>query len=93
MYIDTYGYVQICPGIAIGNAWERPLHRIIEEFNPNGHPVIGPLFNAGPVGLIQVSGVQPDNEYVEPCHSCYSTRRKLIERYPHLIAPRNVYGY
>lgn len=92
VYIDTYGYVQICPGIAIGNAWERPLHRIIQEFNPIKHPVIGPLFNAGPVGLIQVSGVQPDDEYVEPCHSCYSTRRNLIERYPHLLAPRNVYG-
>jgi hypothetical protein len=48
VYVDTYGYVQICPGIAIGNAWEVPLHVIINKYDPHNHPILGPLLHAGP---------------------------------------------
>lgn len=91
-YIDAYGYVQVCPGIAIGNAWERPLHHLIEEFDSRRHMIVQSLLDGGPSKLIQNVAVQPDMEYVDACHCCYSIRRELIDQYPEQLAPRQVYG-
>ena len=91
-YIDAYGYVQVCPGIAIGNAWERPLHYLIEEFDSRRHVILRSLLDGGPSKLIQNLAIQPDQEYVDACHCCYSIRRELIDQYPEQLAPRQVYG-
>ena len=91
-YIDAYGYVQVCPGIAIGNAWERPLHYLIEEFDSRRHVILQSLLDGGPSKLIQNLSIQPDREYVDACHCCYSIRRELIDQYPDQLAPRQVYG-
>lgn len=32
VFVDAYGFVQICPGIAIGNACEKRLKTIIQVF-------------------------------------------------------------
>lgn len=92
LFIDAYGFVQICPGIAIGNVWEHPLGKIIEEFDAGIHPILGALAAGGPTHLIQTLNIKPDQNYVDACHCCYSIRRKLFEQYPHLLAPRQVYG-
>ncbi len=34
VHIDPFGYVHVCQGISIGNAWQKPFSKIIEEFNP-----------------------------------------------------------
>jgi hypothetical protein len=93
VFIDAYGFVQICPGIAIGNAWEAPLHEIIENFDLQSHPILRLLNSRGPSGLMESSAIHPETEYVSTCHCCYSIRLDLIDRYPDWFAPRQVYGF
>jgi hypothetical protein len=91
IYIDTYGYVQICPGISIGNAWKIPLGTIIEEFDAQNHPILGSLAVGGPSKLVEFFDIQTEREYVDACHCCYSIRRELVGQYPDQLAPRQVY--
>lgn len=93
VFIDAYGYVQICPGIAIGNAYNAPLHDIIENFGIQSHAIIRLLKTKGPSGLMKNSAIPPEAEYVSACHCCYSIRRELIDQYPDWFAPRQVYGF
>lgn len=93
VFVDAYGFVQICPGIAIGNACEKPLHTIIQDFDLHEHEILHPIHTQGPSGLIRISNLQPEREYVGPCHCCYLTRQALIDQYPELLGPRNVYGF
>lgn len=93
MYIDAFGYVQICPGIAIGNICEKPLHTIVEEYVPSNHDLIKYLLLQGPAGVIREFNLQPTKKFVGPCHCCYSARGELIDLLPEIVAPRHVYGY
>ena len=93
VFIDAYGYVQICPGIAIGNACEAPLHDIIENFDPQSHAILKLLKAKGPSSLVNDSADLPAEKFVGPCHCCYSIRRHLIDHYPDCFAPRQVYGF
>jgi hypothetical protein len=93
LFVDAYGFVQICPGISIGNACERPLHTIIQDFELMQHQILHPLQAFGPAGLIKVFNMQSDRKYVGPCHCCYSIRRELIDTFPEQLGPRNVYGF
>jgi hypothetical protein len=93
VFVDAYGFVQICPGIAIGNACEKPLHTIIQDFDIQKHEILRPLHAQGPSRMIRVSNHQPEREFVGPCHCCYWTRRELIDRYPEILGPRHVYGF
>jgi hypothetical protein len=92
VHVDPYGYIHICQGICIGNFWEVPLSKIMAEYNPNEHPICGPLIRKGPAGLIEELGLSPQETYVDECHACFSLRRDLLDSYPELLAPRQVYG-
>ena len=59
VHVDPYGNVLFCQGISVGNAWERPLKRIMSELEPGGHPVIGPLMRGGPAALAKETGIRP----------------------------------
>ena len=91
-YIDPYGFVQLCHGIALGNAWETPLSALISQYKADSHPIWGPLMQGGPAELCQVHGIQQTGEYVDACHLCYTARRALLDRFPQYLAPRHVYG-
>jgi hypothetical protein len=93
VFVDAYGYVQICPGIAIGNIWNSALHTLIRDFDPSEHQILKSMLTEGPAGLIRANGLQPSSDYVEPCHCCYSVRRELIDKYQDVLAPRQVYGF
>jgi hypothetical protein len=92
LYIDAYGFVQICPGIAIGNVHERSLDRIVESYKIEQHPILLTLHEEGPSGLIRKTRLNPNTLFVDPCHCCYSARHALIESYPDLLGPHQVYG-
>lgn len=92
VHIDPYGNVQICQGISIGNMWEAPLSQIISEYQPNSHPICGPLIRGGPAELARMIGVPTDTGYVDECHLCYLTRKAAIDKYPDYLMPRQVYG-
>jgi len=92
VHVDSYGNVQICQGISLGNFWEKPLSEIMASYHPDQHPICGPLHQGGPAELVRSLKIEPGEEYVDECHLCFLTRRDLIDRFPQYLAPRQVYG-
>ncbi|MFC1536021.1 radical SAM protein [Candidatus Neomarinimicrobiota bacterium] len=92
VHIDSFGNVQVCQGISIGNMWQKPLSRIIEEYNAEKHPICGPLSTGGPYKLAQIYDVKLKEKFIDECHYCYTVRRSLIGRFPGFLTPLQVYG-
>ena len=92
IHVDPFGNAQICQGLSIGNFWETPLSELIKNYDPDKHPICGPLFRGGPAQLIKKYGVEHEEFYVDECHMCYKARLALIDKYPQYLTPRQVYG-
>jgi len=92
VHVDPFGNIHICQGISIGSFWREPFSRIIANYHPDNHPICGPLNRRGPAGLIEELSLTPQDSYVDECHACFSLRRDLLDDYPEILAPRQVYG-
>jgi hypothetical protein len=92
VHVDPLGYVHICQGISIGNMWKTPLSAIIAHYQPNEHPICGPLIKGGPAELARKYGIAPAAGYVDECHFCFLVRWALLNRFPDFLAPTQVYG-
>lgn len=92
VHIDSFGYVHVCQGISIGNAWQKPFSKIIEEYNPYEDPILEPLIRGGPVALVEKFRLFHEDVYADACHLCYATRLALREKYPEVLAPNQMYG-
>jgi hypothetical protein len=92
VHLDPFGHVHLCQGLSMGNMWERPLATLIRDYDPDSHPICGPLLEGGPALLAKQHDVEHEEEYVDECHFCYLVRLALIDRYPQYLAPRQVYG-
>lgn len=92
IHIDPLGYVHVCQGISIGNAWQKPFSKIIEEYNPYENPILEPLVRGGPVALIEKFGLPHDEVYADACHLCCAARCMLREKYPDMLVPDQMYG-
>jgi MoaA/NifB/PqqE/SkfB family radical SAM enzyme len=93
VHIDPQGNVHLCQGVVLGNVWEKPLKALLEEYEPESHPISGPLLRGGPAALAREHGVPLDEAgYADACHLCYSVRKALLDRFPAALAPPQVYG-
>ena len=92
VHVDSYGNVHLCQGLSMGNMWETPLARLIDEYDGRRHPICGPLLKGGPSALADEYGIELRDEFVDECHCCYTIRKGLLERFPGYLAPRQVYG-
>jgi MoaA/NifB/PqqE/SkfB family radical SAM enzyme len=92
VHVDPLGYVHVCQGISIGNAWKKPFSEIINEYKPNGNPIIAPLLQGGPVALVEENGLAHEETYADACHMCYNARCALRSKYPEILAPSQMYG-
>ena len=94
VHVDPYGNVLFCQGISVGNAWKKPLKKIMEELDPEKHPIIGPLMKGGPAELARRFGVTPKRTYADACHMCYEVRRVLRDRHAvnGILVPDQLYG-
>jgi hypothetical protein len=92
VHIDCFGNVHICQGISIGNMWEKPLGELVAEYEWRSHPICAPLVQGGPAQLVREYGIEHDDGYVDACHFCFDLRRKLVDRFPDQLCPRQVYG-
>jgi MoaA/NifB/PqqE/SkfB family radical SAM enzyme len=92
VHIDPFGYVHVCQGISIGNAWQKPFSEIIKEYDPRRHPILEPLVRGGPVALVEEFGLPHGEVYADACHLCFSSRLGLRSRFPDLLAPDQMYG-
>ncbi|MBC7264577.1 MAG: hypothetical protein H5T64_09540 [Chloroflexi bacterium] len=68
------------------------MSRLVAAYDPDAHPICGPLLRGGPARLISEYDVEHTAEYVDACHCCYVTRLALLDRFPEYLAPRQVYG-
>jgi hypothetical protein len=92
--IHPGGWVNFCAGLALGCIRERPLDRILANYDPNAHPIIRVLAAEGPAGLLRLAqgqGYAPADGYVDGCHLCYEARRFLRPVYPGHLAPAHPY--
>lgn len=92
VHVDTYGNVHLCQGLSMGNMWETPLAELVRGYDPDAHPVAGPILRGGPARLAEELGVAHAPEYVSACHLCYEVRKALIGRFPQYLSPRQIYG-
>jgi hypothetical protein len=92
VHLDPYGNVHLCQGLSMGNAWEKPLSKMVKEYDAGSHPICGPLIRGGPALLAREYRVEHEDKYVDACHFCYSLRLKLLDRFPQYLTPRQVYG-
>ena len=92
IHIDPLGHVHVCQGISIGNAWQKPFSKIIEEYNPYENPILEPLVRGGPVALIEKFGLPHDEVYADACHLCCAARCMLRDKYPDMLVPDQMYG-
>ncbi|MBN2240249.1 MAG: radical SAM protein [Dehalococcoidales bacterium] len=93
VHLDSYGNVQICQGISMGNMWKTPLSEIAASYDAASHPICGPLVRGGPAQLARKYNIEHDEEYVDACHFCYSLRKSMLDRFPEYLAPPQVYGF
>ena len=92
VHIDSFGNVQVCQGVSIGNMQQKPLSQIINEYDAATHPICGPLSTGGPYKLAQIYDVKLKDDFIDECHFCFTIRRELINRFPEYLSPPQVYG-
>ncbi|MGO8705885.1 MAG: radical SAM protein [Candidatus Brocadiia bacterium] len=92
VHLDAYGNVQICQGISIGNFLQKPLSAVVKDYDPQRHPICGPLLRGGPIRLVEEYRLDLPGEYIDECHLCFAARLALLDRFPEYLAPRQVYG-
>jgi hypothetical protein len=92
LHVDPLGHLHICQGISLGNAFESSLRAVCEGYEPEKHPITGPLLEGGPAELVRRYGLPHADRYADACHLCYEARRALRERFPEILAPDQVYG-
>ncbi len=92
VHVDPLGYVHICQGITIGNVFRTPLKRICEIYDPEAHPVTGPLLDGGPAALVRRYALPHPGACADACHLCFVARRSLRGRYPDILGPDQMYG-
>ncbi len=92
VHLDPLGNLHICQGITIGNIYQNSLRDICEAYQPESHPITGPILTDGPKGLITQYGLPHNEKYADACHLCYEARVALRERFPEILQPDQVYG-
>lgn len=92
VHIDPAGNLHVCQGISLGSLFHVPLSEIVAQYDPDSHPIVGPLLAGGPAELVKVYEVPHSECYADACHLCYEARLALRDRFPEILTPDQVYG-
>jgi len=92
VHLDPLGNLHICQGISIGNLFRTPLREICSTYDPETHPIAGPLLAGGPAELARRYEVPLRAGYADACHLCYEARHALRTRFPDVLGPDQMYG-
>ena len=91
--MDASGNVHLCQGVVIGNLFETPLVELCKGYDPDAHPIVGPLLAGGPAELAKRMGLAPEEGgYADACHLCYEARAAARGRFPAALGPDAMYG-
>ncbi len=92
VHVDPFGNLHVCQGISIGNLFNTSLKDICAAYDPDAHPITGPLLRGGPVELVQRYDIPHESAYADACHLCYEVRASLRDRFVAVLAPDQMYG-
>ena len=92
LHVDPLGNLHLCQGLVIGNLFEKPLAEIWAEYDPETHPLAGPILKGGPAELVRKYSLPHQESYADACHLCYEARRLLRRQFPDHLRPDQVYG-
>ena len=92
LHIDPLGNLHICQGISLGTMFQQPLEVIWWQYYPDNHPIIGPILENGPVGLVERYDLPHEARYADACHLCNESCRSLRTRFPEILLPDQMYG-
>jgi hypothetical protein len=92
VHLDPLGNIHICQGITLGNIHHIPLAEICQRYDPDQHPITGPLLAGGPAELAIRYQLPHEDGYADACHFCYTARLALRSRYPKILLPDQMYG-
>jgi hypothetical protein len=57
VHVDCYGNIHLCQGLCMGNLWATPLAEMVKGYDPDAHPIAGPMLRGGPALLAEEYGV------------------------------------
>jgi len=92
IHVDALGNVHICQGISLGNLFRSPLSAICAAYDPESHPITGPLLHGGPAELVRRYELPVADSYADACHLCYEARSALRGRFPEILMLDQMYG-
>jgi MoaA/NifB/PqqE/SkfB family radical SAM enzyme len=92
VHLDPFGNVHICQGLSLGNIFRTPLKEICRTYDPDTHPITGPLLRGGPAELVRCYGLPHEERYADACHLCDEARRALRRSFPDCLLPDQMYG-
>jgi MoaA/NifB/PqqE/SkfB family radical SAM enzyme len=92
LHVDPLGNVHICQGISLGNVFQRPLRELCKSYEPDAHPIVGPLLHGGPAELCRRYELDLGAGAADACHLCYLARVALRDRFPNELMPDQMYG-
>ena len=92
VHVDPFGNVHVCQGIVLGNLFRTPLTDICASYDPDEHPITGPLLDGGPVELVQRYRLPHAEGYADACHLCDQARHALRRGFPEVLTPDQMYG-
>jgi MoaA/NifB/PqqE/SkfB family radical SAM enzyme len=92
VHVDPFGNLHICQGISIGNLFLTSLGEICDAYDPDSHPITGPLLDGGPAELVRRYELRHEETYADACHLCYESRKALRAQFPAILGPDQMYG-
>ena len=92
VHVDPFGNVHLCQGLALGNLFDTPLSVLCAGYDPEAHPIVGPLLAGGPTELVRCYGLPHQAGYADACHLCDEARRRLRQRFPEALTPDQMYA-
>lgn len=92
VHVDPLGNIHICQGISVGNLFQRSLKEICETYDPDSHPITGPLLEGGPTELARRYRLFHKATYADACHLCCESCQALRVRFPEVLLPDQMYG-
>ena len=91
IHLDPFGNLHICQGLVIGNLFTRSLREICETYDPDAHPIVGPLLAGGPAELVRRYHLRMKTPTRMPA-TCATSRAGRWGRFPELLGPDGMYG-
>ncbi len=92
VHLDPLGNLHICQGLIIGNLFRQRLKDICESYQPEQHPICGPLLEGGPAALIEEYHLPHEAAYADACHLCYDARMRMRPLFAEVLGPDQMYG-